>query len=171
MSSSQPTAIAGVHTSSETLITHAYPSVAATELGQTLGRLYESFSTKLFGVRLSYLLFALPTAPIAALIYLLQILFGKKYRLTNQALEVRAMLGERLFERIELEKIGALEIEQQAGQQYYHAGDIIVKNLNEDVVFTMEGISRPYVFQHNILEAQQAKTRVAAALEHIRARS
>ena len=171
MTSTQPSAIAGVNTQTETLITHAYPSIASTETGQFLGRLYESFSGKILGIRLSHLLFVLPTAPLAALIYLMQIVIGKRFRLTNQALEVRSMLGERLFERVELDKIGSIDIEQQAGQEFYHAADLIVKNTNGDKLFVMEGISRPYVFQRNIQEAQQAKSQVAAALAHINNRS
>ena len=60
--------------------------VAATGIGQALNGLYESMPIRIWGIKLSHV-FALPTAPLGMLIYLLMKVTGERYVVTNRAVK------------------------------------------------------------------------------------
>ena len=99
MLTQKPPAIAGV-SSGQALIMAVYPSIAATAIGKALGRLYESMPARICGIKLSHLLFPLPTAIIAITLYFYLKLAGEVYALTNRTLQLRISLGNRLKREI-----------------------------------------------------------------------
>ena len=54
-------AISGVSAGVENVVMTVYPSIAATGIGRLLGCLYESIPSRICGIKLSNLLFTLPT--------------------------------------------------------------------------------------------------------------
>src|SRR5579872_6887734 len=101
MSLTRPPAIAGV-SAKQALIMTVYPSVGGTALGKSLGRLYESMPMRIFGIKLSHLLFPLPTAIIAIQVYFHLKIFGEVYVLTNRTIQLRRSLGNRLIREVKL---------------------------------------------------------------------
>src|SRR5690242_16066773 len=101
MSPARPPAIAGV-SASKALIMTVYPSIAATALGKLLGRWYELIPTRVGGIKLSHLLFPLPTSPFAILIYGYLKVFGEIYSLTNRSVQIRTSLGNQLKREVPL---------------------------------------------------------------------
>ena len=65
-------AIAGVSPTSESRIMTEFPSVAASGIGRLIGQIMDSIPLSIFGVKLSYLLFGLPLAPLGMLLFLLE---------------------------------------------------------------------------------------------------
>jgi hypothetical protein len=170
MSSKRPPAISGVTSSAEAAIASVYPSIAATGVGCGLGKLYNSIPVRIGGVKLSNLLFVLPTAPIAALIYLLQKAFGTRYLLTNRALQKWKSLGSERVASVNLADIGDVVIRQDPGQVFYRAADLYVVNKAGDRIMSLPGVPYADVFRQTILEARDARQQVAASLDTIRAR-
>ncbi len=64
-------AIAGVSPTLESRIMTEFPSVAASGIGRLIGQIMDSIPIRIFGVKLSYLLFGLPLAPLGMLLFLL----------------------------------------------------------------------------------------------------
>ena len=88
------------------------PSDAVATVGSTaitLAQLDESAlqqpASNFGGIKLSHLLFPLPTAIIGVTIYALMKLFGEVYALTNRTLQLRNSLGNRLKREIPLSSI------------------------------------------------------------------
>jgi hypothetical protein len=169
MLTQNPPAISGV-SSGQALIMAVYPSIAATGIGQLLGRLYESMPVRIFGVKLSHLLFPLPTAIIAIQVYAHLKLFGEVYALTNRTLQLRKSIGNRLIREIKLPDIDQVVIRQEAGQEFYPAADIYLLNKAGETMMTLPGVLRADVFRQTILEARNASNQVTASLTTIRAR-
>jgi hypothetical protein len=161
--------IAGVSPNQERLLESVYPSVAASPLGRTLGGIFESIPMKINGVKLSYLLFCLPLAPIALVLYLLGKL-GNCYVLTNRSVEIRSILGKNLVEKTALAGIETIQIVPQAGQAFYRAADLELMNGRGDVVMKLVGVPWPERFRMIILEARQARVRNDESLARIDAR-
>jgi hypothetical protein len=170
MSTKRPPAICGVSADKETLITVVYPSIACTGLGKGLGRLYESIPAKLGGVKLSHWLFPLPTAPLAALAYLMLKASGDVYVLTNRSVQRRRSLGNRLVKSIPLTEVEEVEVVQGAGQQFYPAADLVLLNNAGNPLLQLQGVPRAEVFRNLIIEARDARRQVEASLATIRAR-
>src|SRR5579872_3806471 len=104
MSLTRPPAIAGV-SAKQALIMTVYPSVGGTALGKSLGRLYESMPMRVGGIKLSHLLFPLPTAIIAIQVYFHLKVFGEVYCLTNRSLQIRTSLGNQLKREVPLKDV------------------------------------------------------------------
>ncbi len=162
--------ICGVSSTSETEIRSRYPSIAATGLGRLIGSLCESIPTKIWGVKLSYLIFALPLAPLGTLVYVLQKLTGVKYTLTNWSVQVWSVIGVQQHRGVALTDIAEIELTIQPGQEFYHAGDLTLVDAKGDVLLTISGIGRPDVFRENILKARQARVATQESLATIAAR-
>jgi len=169
MLTQKPAAIAGV-SSGQALIMAVYPSIASTELGKMLGRLYESIPNRIFGIKVSHLLFPLPTAIVAISIYFHLKLFGEVYVLTNRTLQLRRSLGNRLIREIKLADIDQVVVKQEPGQEFYPAADIYLLNKAGATLMTLPGVLRADVFRETILEARNARNQVAASLATIGAR-
>jgi len=166
----RPQPISGVSVDRETIMMTVYPSVAATAVGRLLGSLYDSIPVRVFGMRLSRLLFPLPTAPVALLIYLLQKIAGVRYVLTNRSLQVWKSLGSTLIREVSLSDVAEIDIHQLPGQEFYRAGDLVMLSAGGDPLLTLGGIPQPDVFRRTILEARDAGRQVAASLAAIQAR-
>ncbi len=149
-----------------------YPSVASNAVCRFLGVLYESLPVpKIFGIKLSHLLFPLPTSPIPAVVYFWLKISGDKYVLTTTHLERRKFLTGELVKSVPLEEIAEIEITQTRGQVFYRAGDLTIRDEQGNVLLTLEGVQRPNVFKHNIMDARRALIGVKQSLERIQARS
>lgn len=167
----KPVAISGVSASTEAEIMTIYPSIAAYGLGRVLGAFYESIPVRIMGVKLSNLLFVLPTAPIPALLYFFQKATGQKYVLTNRSFQVWYALGSRKIAQVPLSDITNVIIRHLPGQQFYKAGDLIlVGGKGNDELMTLSGVPYPHIFRQTILEARDSRQLVAASLETIKAR-
>lgn len=170
MSSVKSQAIAGVSVGYENVVSVVYPSVAATALGRLVGNICDSIPVKIGGIKLSNLLFGLPLAPVGLLIYLGLKVSGRRYVLTNEGLEARASLGNRLFRETPLTDIAEIAVERQPGQAFYKAADVYLLNDRGDVLMEIPGIVRAEVFRHRILETRDARVRTASALAAIQSR-
>jgi len=169
--SKRPSAISGVSASSEGLIQTVYPSIATTTLGKLLGNLYECLPFKIGDLKLSNLLFVLPTAPIAAGVFFHLKALGQVYVLTNRSIRVKAALGPRLIQRIPLEEIAEVLVAQGSGQSFYQAADLRLKNAKGEEIAVLGGVPRADVFRQSILEARNARVQTTASLATIDSRA
>jgi len=167
----KPSAISGVAASSEVEIMTVYPSIAAYGLGRVFGSIYESIPLRIMGVKLSNLLFVLPTAPIAAGLYFLQKLTGQRYRLTNRSMQVWHSLGNRKVKEVSLTDITDVVIRELPGQQFYKAADLVLMGgKGNDEILRLPAIPYAHIFRQTILEARDSRQMVAKSLETIKAR-
>jgi hypothetical protein len=169
MVTQKPPAIAGV-ASGQALIMAVYPSIACTEIGKLLGRLYESIPNRVFGIKVSHLLYPLPTSPIAVLVYFYLKLAGEVYVLTNRTIQLRRSLGNRLIREVKLADIDQVVVKQELGQAFYPAADIYLLNKAGATIMSLPGVLRAEIFRETILEARDARNQVAASLAVIGAR-
>ncbi len=169
MVTQKPPAIAGV-ASGQALIMAVYPSIACTEFGKLLGRLYESLPTRVCGIKLSHLLFPLPTSGFAVGLYFYLKIVGEVYVLTNRTLQLRHSLGNRLIREIKLTDIDQAVVKQESGQEFYPAADIYLLDKAGATMMTLPGVLRAEIFRETILEARDARREVAASLAVIGAR-
>ncbi len=162
--------IAGVSPNQERVLETVCPSVAATGLGQTLGGLFDSIDAKINGVKLSYLLFCLPLAPVALAIYLLQKVVGNQYILTNRSVEVRKLIGRVLLEKVSLADVDSVNVVTRGGQAFYRAGDIELVNGRGEVILRLPGVPWPERLRKVILETREARKRSDESLARIESR-
>ncbi len=166
-------AVAGVSASTETDIMTVYPSIAATSLGRLLGVLYEAIPVKICGIKVSHILFCLPTAPLAVLTYFVTKAVGKSYVLTNRSVKVyRMTLGARgnLVDEVALTDIGEVILHQQGGQEFYRASDIVIVDQSGNAVLELPGVTRAEIFRGTILKSTTACVQTESALATIAAR-
>ncbi len=164
------TPIAGVSSGQDRIIEVTYPSVAATFLGQLIGRICCSIPTRIGGIPLSYLLFALPLAPLAVLLYLGQKVLGDRYLLTNRGVEIRKSIGAALEKRVDLASIADVTCKVRPGHEFHRAADVELRDSRGIVLATLEGVSRPDRLRSAILEVRDARVSNDAALAQIQAR-
>ncbi|MDB5386243.1 MAG: hypothetical protein JWM11_1889 [Planctomycetaceae bacterium] len=168
----RPSAISGVSASSEAEVMTIYPSVACIGLARILAvALYEILPIKIFGVKLSYLLFVLPTAPLAILMYAMLKVFGHRYTITNRSVQKWKALGSHKVSQVSLTDITSVEVRVLAGQKFYKAGDLVlIGGKSNDELMTIPGVPYPHIFRQTILEARDARQMTAASLATIKAR-
>ena len=162
-------AISGVSPGYESIVEELYPSIAATGIGQVLNSLYESVPVRIWGIKLSHV-FALPTAPLGMLIYLLMKVVGERYVVTNRAVKRVASLGFRLIQEVPMAQIADVSIDPDSRQAFYKTGDVRLTNANGDTLLLLRGVPYPERFQQVINETRTAKRQTAAALATINAR-
>jgi hypothetical protein len=171
MLTQRPPAISGVSAAGkQALIMAVYPSIGGTILGKLLGQLYESIPIRIFGIKLSHLLFPLPTSIIAIQVYAHLKLFGEVYALTNRTVQLRRSIGNRLLREVPLTDVDQVVIRQEPGQQFYPAADIYLLNKAGDTILSLPGVLRADVFRQTILEARNSRNQVASSLATINAR-
>jgi hypothetical protein len=170
MLAQKPPAISGLNAGKQSLIMTVYPSIAATAIGKTLGQLYESIPTKVFGIKLSHWLFPLPTAIFAVQVYAHLKLFGEVYVLTSRTVQLRKSLGNRLIREVPLADIDQVVVRCESGQEFYPAADIYLLNKAGQTLMSLPGVPRAEVFRQTILEARNARNQVASTLSTISAR-
>lgn len=167
----RPQAISGVSAGVENTIETVYPSVAATGLGRFFGRLYNSIPLKINGIRLSQILFCLPTAPIPVLfLYLPMKVTGNRYTLTNRSVQIWSALGGRMIQQVPLTEIAEIEVSVLPGQEFYKAGDLLLLNARGDVVMQLDGVPHPERFRRIILDARNARLQSDESLAAIQSR-
>ena len=167
----KPVAISGVSASTEAEIMTVYPSIAATGVGRALGSLYDAVPLRIMGLKLSHLLFVLPTAPIAVLLYFMQKAPGQKYVLTNRSFQIWYALGSRKITQVPLIDVTDVVVRQLAGQAFYKAADLVlIGGKGNDEIMTLPGVPYPAIFRQTILEARDARQLVTKSLETIKAR-
>ena len=162
-------AISGVSPGHESIVEEMYPSIAATGLGEALNRLYECIPIRIGGIKLSHV-FALLTAPLGMLIYLLMKVGGSRYIVTNRAVKRVASLGYKLHEAVPLAQIAQVTIDPDSRQAFFKTGDIRLSNAAGDTLLLLRGIPHPERFQQVINETRLAKSQTAASLARIQAR-
>ena len=163
-------AIAGVSANGESDIRSEYPSIAGTGIGRLLGNLCEVIPIKIWGVKISYLLFGLAIAPIATAIYLVTKLTGERWALTNRSLQRWSMFGTRLIQSVSLTEIADITVHQQAGQSFFRASDLYVLNAKGDPVMLLSGVPQAEIFRQTVLKVRDARQQVEASLKTIQAR-
>lgn len=147
-----------------------YPSIAATAVGRCLGALYESIPLRVGRVKLSHLLFPLPTSPIALVVYFALKAFGNRYQLTTQRLRVTRGLRKKTITEVPLDEIGRIDCASSFGQTFFRAGTLVLRNHLGTELARLPGVVRPDMFRKTILEARDAIIRTDAALRAIEGR-
>lgn len=136
-----------------------------------LGSLYDSIPLRINGIKLSNLIFPLPTAGIGLLAYLYLKVFGTRYRLTNRSVQIWSMIGERLFTSGALSDIADIQVRRLPGQAFFKAGDLLLLRADGSTLVRLDGVVRPDIFRETILEARDARKNVESSLARIQARS
>lgn len=170
MVTTKPQAISGVSADKEAVIMTVYPSIAGTGVGKMLGGLYDSMPTPVFGIKLSHLLFTLPTIPFAAGMYFLMKLSGHVYVVTNRNVQLRASLGNNLAKQVPLADIDTVLIQRDSRQAFYKAGDLVLRDKQGKELLELPGVPYPDVFRQTIIEAISARRQVTESLTRIAAR-
>ncbi len=170
MSTSKVQAIAGVSPGVSREVMTVYPSVAASPIGRLLGNIYESIPIRIFGVKISHLLFCLPSAPLALIGYFMLKITGVRYTITSQSVQVWRALGNSLIEEVPLASIDKIGLYQDSGQKFYRAHDLVLQSADGKTLTTLEGIPYGDIFRNTIMEARDARMENDAALATIAAR-
>ncbi|WP_010587422.1 hypothetical protein [Schlesneria paludicola] len=166
----KPQAISGVSPNHETVVEEVYPSIAATSAGDFIHRLLDCIPTKVWGMKISNLLFGLLVAPLAATVYLWMKVFGSRYVLTNRVIKRVNSLGFRLLESATLPEITLASVDPDSRLSFYQTGDIRLTGAAGQTLMLLRGIPRPDRFCQVIQESVDAKRQVASALTQIKAR-
>ena len=170
MLTQKPQAISGVSPDHEAVIEELYPSIAATSLGDLIQGLLESIPVRVWGMKVSNLLFGLLLAPLAAIVYLWMKVFGCRYVLTNRAIKRLNALGFRLQESVPLAQVASISVDPDSRMSFYQTGDIRLVGLGGQTVMLLRGIPRPDRFAQVIQETCDAKRQVESSLARIKAR-
>lgn len=168
---SNATAIAGVSPHKESVLLTIWPSVASTGIGRGIGILCDCIPIRINGISVSAAIFALPLAPLAALVYFLLKAGGKKFTLTRKSVQCWSTIGQQLIKSVPLTDISEVLLEQQSGQAFYKAADIVLMGADGGILMRIPGVTSPLTFQQNIHETKQAASETAASLEVIKKRS
>jgi hypothetical protein len=165
-----PQAIAGVSPSHEREIETEFPSIAAVAPGRFLGSILESMPAKIGGVKLSYILFGLPLAPLGVIGYLQLKVTGQRYMVTNRSVSVRSALTSQVVKQVALKDVADVTVDVVAGQAFYRAGDVVLRNASGDEILRCAGVPQPERFRHVILEARDARMQSDESLATINKR-
>lgn len=170
MNNSKKQAIAGVSAGAETLLMTKWPSIAAMSLGRLVGQVLEMIPARLCGLKLSNLIFGLPMAGPAVALYFAQKLVGERFTITNKSVQRWTGLGSRMIQRVELGDIASMHVQQQSGQEFFNASDLLLLNEKGDIVMRLDGLPHADIFRQNITKARESFMNVAASLKTIQAR-
>lgn len=170
MSPMRTQAISGVTAGAENTIIVVYPSISANVIGQLLGGLCESIPLGIGTIKLSHLVFGPIAAGIGVLVYLWMKAFGRRYVITNRSVQVWSSLGTHQFDQVPLGEIADVEVVVEPGQQFYKAGDLILRGADSRTLNRLRGVPRPGVLAQTILKARDARRQVETALAQIEAR-
>lgn len=140
---------------SEVTVMTVWPSIAATTLGQALGRLY-SLRLGIGWLTLGKLI-ALASIPVVLPLYFSMLIpwSSRRYRLTNRRVIVERGVAGRPERAIDLAEFDDVRIDVHPGQEWYPAGDLVFRREGAEV-FRLAGVSRPAGFQHTILKTARA---------------
>ena len=147
-----------------------FPSISRWGLGRVLGQLYESLPLPIGAAKLSYLLFCLPTAPVAAAMWLVAKVIGERYVLTMDAVERRRSIGGGLVARVPLADVAEVKSVRQPWEQMFRSGTVSLVDATGRELMSLGGVSDPESFAATIRDAVTARKMVAASVAHIAAR-
>lgn len=147
-----------------------HPSIARTAIGAWLGRLYESLPRITSGVRWSHLLFCLPTAPLAAALWLWLKASGERYVLTTSAVERRRNIGDRELERADLSAISDVRVEIGPGDGFFGAGTLVMLGVGDVPVACWRGVAEPRAVRQTILDTVHGVRHMTAVRQTVAAR-
>jgi len=157
-------AIAGVtppETGEATIMT-VWPTIAATKLGQLVGRLCGVRA----GVGIFNLgkLFAVLSIPLALALFfgMLTPWSARRYRLTNRRVAIERGPKAVAERWVELDRFDTIEVIVQPGQEWYPAGDLVFRK-GPIETFRLLGVSRPETFRRTCLKARQGYVGARAA--------
>jgi hypothetical protein len=170
MLTQRPQAISGVSPDHETVIEELYPSIAETAIGDFIHRILDSIPNRIWGLKISNVLFGLPIAPLAATVYLWTKVFGSKYVVTNRVVKRVNSVGYRQHESIPLSQIVSTSVDPDSRRIFYKTGDVRLVGAGGESLMLLRGVPRPDRFCQVIQEASDAKRQVAASLARINAR-
>lgn len=164
-------AIAGVSATKESIVWVEYPSIAAGGIGQVLGSLYECLPIKIFGIgpSLSHV-FALATAPVGAMLYGFQKVFGNRYILTNRGVQIWSSRGNRMVSSIGFRDFERIELTQNPGQVFFKAHDIRFIGSAGETLMKLSGVKDAGAFKNAIERTVESRIQVEAAEATIAAR-
>jgi hypothetical protein len=170
MLTQKPQAISGVSPDHETIVEELYPSIAATAIGDFMHRLLDSIPTRVWGLKISNVLFGPLVAPLAVLVYFWMKVFGARYVLTNRAVKIVRALGYQLYESVPLTQIASISVDPDSIQTFYQTGDIRLTGSGGQTLMLLRGVPRPERFRQVIQETCDAQRLVDASLARIKAR-
>jgi len=163
--SHERSSIAGVvpPATSEATIMSAWPSVAASPLGQFFGRLY-LIDAGAWPVTVGNLL-ALASIPVMLLFYLsLRLPWAiTRYRLTNRRVTIDRGISWKVEQYVDFDRFDSIDVEVKPGQEWYPAGDLVFR-LGAIETFRLAGVRRPEAFRQACLKVQQSYLSVAASV-------
>jgi len=133
-----------------------WPTIGATSAGRLVGRL-AAIRLGLGGFFTLGTALAVATIPLSLAVYAWQLLpfLCRRYTVTNRRIIVKT--GYRGVERqsIDLDALEAIDVEILPGQQWLHAGELILRRGGAEAV-RLSGVSRPEVFRQVCLKARNA---------------
>ncbi|MDA1232307.1 MAG: PH domain-containing protein [Planctomycetota bacterium] len=147
-----------------------FPSVAASGIGCLVGQMMDSIPVRIFGVKLSYLLFGLPLAPLGMLLFLWNRPFGARYILTNRSVQIWSSLGTQRTAVVDLNDIMSVDLDKRPGQAFFRAADIRLKAANSSTILLLAGVCDPGAFRNAIQRTIQSRRLVQSSLATIDAR-
>lgn len=146
-----------------------YQSVGATAIGRLIGQLMECVPARIFGFKVSHLLFGLPLAPLGLLLFLLNRL-GSRYVLTNRSVQIWSTMGSVRTASADLSEVDSVELDELPGQSFFRAADIRLVAANGKTVLRLAGVADAGAFRNAIQRATQSRRLVQASLSTISAR-
>lgn len=178
-----PAAMLQAQPDPESLIMTVYPSIGADAPGRLIGQGLHALPlpfvnhTSLVGSLVGILLL-----PVTILVftfgalgglagYAVLKIFGHRYVLTTQSIQIWSSIGQRLVGAVPLEQISDISVKQRKGQEFFHAADLVILDRGGNEALTLEGVPRADVFRQTLLKARDARVQVAEALRNISARS
>lgn len=162
-------AIAGVSPTLESRIMTEFPSVGATAPGRLIGQLMDAIPAKIFGVKLSYLVFGPALAPVGLLLFLLNRL-GSRYVLTNRSVQIWSTMGSQRTSSVDLNEVADVELSELPGQSFFRASDIKLKAKNGQTIMRLSGVADAGAFRNAIQRAVESRRLVQASMATIAAR-
>ena len=147
---------------SEATVMTVWPSVGATAIGQSLGRIYRIRSG--FGPVSIGRLALLATIPLGMMLYLSMRLPWaiRRYRLTNRRVTIERGITPRVEQFVDLDRFDAIDLVVQPGQEWYDCGDLVFRRGAIETL-RLSGVSRPEPFRQTCLKVRQSYLSVAAA--------
>jgi hypothetical protein len=142
-----------------------WPTIGAYPLGRLVGRLCAS-KIGLGGFFTLGKIWTLVTIPLSLAVFGWQLMpyICRRYTLSNRRIIIRRGLQPLDAKWVDLDGFDAIEVEVLPGQEWLHAGDLIFKR-GETEVLRLSGVSRPEVFRQVCLSAQNALLSVRKVVE------
>lgn len=142
-----------------------WPTIGAHPLGRLVGRLC-AIKIGLGGFFTLGKIWALATIPLSLAVFFWQLMpyICRRYTLTNRRIIIRRGLQPLDAKWIDLDGFDAIKIKVLPGQEWLHAGELIFKR-GEIEVLRLSGVSRPEVFRQVCLTAQKTILSVREVVE------